>query len=107
MGEDQCPKGDCDRPAGFATDHEGIGFCFKHGGTSGNFIRNVATAELSLLLEEPVEIDPTQALLWCVALAAQDVRWLNNQIAGLRSPAHRPRTRERGSTAGTCSVTWA
>lgn len=29
-GEPQCPEDECERPAGFATDHEGAGHCRRH-----------------------------------------------------------------------------
>lgn len=38
-------------------------------------------AALAFILDEPMEIDPAQALLWCVTLTAQEVHWLDSQIA--------------------------
>lgn len=99
------PKGkrtECDRPAGFGTDHPGVGCCVLHGGNTSVQIGSgkVARAELSMLTDENVTfMDPAQALLWCVTLAAQDVRWLNSQIADLNSATIRPQTTERGYSA--------
>lgn len=103
-GEDACgayikkTRKWCDRPAGFGTDHEGLGPCRLHGGNLAPHIRSgvVANAELSLLVDEPVSIDPAQALLWCVTLAAQDIRWLNSRIAELETYRVRPKTTEQG-----------
>lgn len=78
----------CERPAGYGTDHIGLGKCNLHGGNLPAHIKGTANAELSLLVEEPVFMDPGQALLWCVSLAAQDIRWINMQIAAIDEDDH-------------------
>lgn len=79
---------ECERPAGYGTDHPGLGRCNLHGGNLPAHIKHQANAELSLLVEEPVHMDPNEALLWCVSLAAQDVRWINFQIASIEEHEH-------------------
>lgn len=71
----------CPKPAGFGTDHVGIGACRQHGGMLPNHQKSAWPAELALLVDEPVDVDPNQALLWCVTLTAQEIRWLDGQIA--------------------------
>jgi hypothetical protein len=44
---------------------------------------------LKTLLEEPQnDIDPSEALLWCVSLAAQELRWINERLLNVTEPTH-------------------
>lgn len=90
----------CDRPSGYGTDHPGLGRCNLHGGNLPGHIKHTANAELSMLVEEPVHMDPNQALLWCVSLAAQDIRWINAQIAELEQAQCVPLTTVSESGTG-------
>lgn len=40
-----------------------------------------AGAREAVLMGAPMDIDPFQALLWCVQIAAGEVEWFNGQIA--------------------------
>jgi hypothetical protein len=40
------------------------------------------------LLGEPTEVDPAEALLWCVALAKQEVTWIREQMEFVTEPTH-------------------
>jgi hypothetical protein len=89
--------GKCKRLAGFGTDHLGIGKCYRHGGAMESGLRAVAKTELRMLAGDPlVLVDPGEALLWCVTLAAQDLAWTNHMIMQLEKATHRPTTTETG-----------
>ncbi|GHE33317.1 hypothetical protein GCM10017673_40320 [Streptosporangium violaceochromogenes] len=76
----------CTQPAGWGTDHPGIGRCKLHGGSTPNHVtaarleqarRDVATYGL------PREIDPAAALLEEVHRTAGHVAWLAAKVAEL------------------------
>lgn len=79
----------CERPAGWGTDHAGIGPCKLHGGG----LPSVRTAALRTMIDMemkgdgnfganlPVDIHPTDALLELVKMTAGYVRWLNSKVA--------------------------
>jgi hypothetical protein len=94
-GEQKCGQpttgsngGPCARPAGFGTDHPGTGPCRRHGGGTARGIKRIASKELESLLGEPVDVDPSEALLFCVALASQEVKWIREQLAYVTEPTH-------------------
>lgn len=78
----------CPRPAGFATDHPGTGRCRRHGGSLKNGIKKVASAELAELLGDPADVDPGEALLYCVALASQELKWIRTRLGHVTEPTH-------------------
>lgn len=80
--------GPCPRPAGFGTDHPGTGRCRRHGGGKPNGIREIASEELSTLLGEPVDVDPFEALIFCVSLASQEVHWIRERLRDVTEPTH-------------------
>lgn len=72
-------EGTCTRPAGWGTDHPGIGHCKLHGGSTGTHttqaVRRRAEAEARAVLAElgvPAVDDPLAALL---KLAGQVLAW--------------------------------
>jgi hypothetical protein len=76
----------CTRPAGWGTDHPGIGKCKLHGGSTPNHNtaarneqarRDVATYGL------PIDIEPGLALLQEVHRTAGHVAWLGAKVAEL------------------------
>lgn len=87
-------EGTCTRPAGWGTDHPGVGTCKLHGGATPNGrkaahtkqVQQQAAKELAKLNVEPVE-DPLREL---AALAGQVVAWKNvmaekvNELTSLR-----------------------
>jgi hypothetical protein len=92
-GRDKCggrkrdgSGGVCTRPAGWGTDHPGIGKCKLHGGSTPNHKaaarvvqarRDVATYGL------PVDVEPGLALLQEVHRTAGHVAWLGAKVAEL------------------------
>lgn len=78
----------CRRAAGRGTDHLGIGRCDRHGGDSPAGIKAAGVNAASILLRtpvmgSPVDMDPSSALLWCVAIAAGEVQYLSAKVAEL------------------------
>lgn len=76
----------CTRPAGWGTDHPGIGRCKLHGGKTGSHraaaqreIARQAVATFGL----PIEIDPHQAVLGEVYRTAGAVAWLDDIVRNL------------------------
>lgn len=106
MSERRAPKlcgaktragGKCKRPAGAGTDHVGHGRCKLHGGSSPNGRKHAAREqahELALLLGDGISIEPHEALLKCVRLAAAEVGFFTARIEGLQleDVTVRPRT---------------
>jgi hypothetical protein len=76
-------KGLCTLPAGWGTNHYGIGNCKLHGGATPNGIKAAASEEYRNLLGKPMEINPLDALLWCIKIRAGEVHWLSQRMAEL------------------------
>lgn len=74
--------GKCKRPAGWGTEHSGVGRCKLHGGATPNHEKSAAMATARIMGEE-MDIEPHEALLWCVRLAAGEIKYATTQIAGL------------------------
>lgn len=75
--------GRCKRPAGWGTDHLGFGECSYHGGSTR--AGRVKAAKLAGRVEAqalgaPLNIDPYDALLWCVRIAAGEVKYLTERV---------------------------
>jgi hypothetical protein len=71
--------GKCRRSKGAGTDHPGIGHCALHGGTTPTQRLNSAK-QTAVLMGAPKEINPVDALYWCIKITAGEVEWLNEQI---------------------------
>lgn len=80
-------KGHCSFPAGWGTIHYGVGCCKLHGGGLPSHVKAAAKAEYRLLLGTPIEINPLDALLWCIKIRAGEVQWLSDRMAELTDPA--------------------
>jgi hypothetical protein len=78
--------GCCKRPAGWGTDHPGVGNCKLHGGSVRNS-RVAAAGELArqavITYGLPRDISPTEALLDEVHTTAGHVAWLRDRVAEL------------------------
>lgn len=76
----------CRMAAGFGTNHLGLGCCKHHGGASPTAIkaanRKIATKE-AVLLGAPREINPLDAIIWCIQIKAGEVQWLSEKIVDL------------------------
>lgn len=86
-GKKKQSEGTCTRPAGWGTQHQGVGRCKLHG---GNTPSHVAAAEQVMAEQaaarfglDMTEISGGQALLREVRRSASMVDWLALQVAGL------------------------
>lgn len=73
----------CQLPAGFGTDHIGYGRCKHHGGNTPSGAMHGGSAlvrDLMVLYGQPVEIQPSEALLQEVKRSAGHVQWLGDMI---------------------------
>ncbi|MGI5155791.1 hypothetical protein [Microbispora sp. CA-102843] len=74
----------CHRPAGWGTDHVGIGRCKLHGGSTpnhGTAARQEIARQAVVTYGLPREIDPAAALLEEVYRTAGHVAWLGAKVA--------------------------
>ena len=83
-------SGHCKRPAGWGTDHLGYGECSYHGGKTR--AGRVKAAKLAGRIEAqvmgaPIDIDPYDALLWCVRIAAGEVKYLSHRVHEIEADA--------------------
>jgi len=75
--------GKCGYPAGHGTDHVGFGRCRRHGGNSPNGRRYAY--QLEAIAQVPtmggdLEVEPTDALLYCVRREAGRQAWLRAML---------------------------
>ncbi|MBB4702217.1 hypothetical protein [Sphaerisporangium siamense] len=76
----------CRHPAGWGTDHVGIGHCRKHGGNTPNHVTAARAEEARRAVATyglPRTIDPAAALLEEVHRTAGHVTWLGEKVAEL------------------------
>jgi hypothetical protein len=71
--------GNCGLPAGFGTTHVGFGACKYHGGNVPNHIKK-AVKEKAVLMGAPIDINPLDALIWCIKLTAGEVAFCTQQL---------------------------
>jgi hypothetical protein len=72
----------CGRPAGWGTEHVGYGSCKLHGGCTPGAVAAAAKAQARHLAVE-LEMEPHDALLWCVRVAAGEVAYATRRIQEL------------------------
>lgn len=78
----------CKHPAGWGTDHNGIGACRKHGGTLPNHRRKaqvIKAQDAVVAFGLPRNINPVKAILEETQRTAGHVAWLGQQVASLKS----------------------
>lgn len=75
--------GVCQMPAGWGTNHYGNGCCKLHGGCTPNQIKAAAVEGYRTLFGTPMEINPLDALLWCIKITAGEVHWLSQKMSEL------------------------
>jgi hypothetical protein len=75
--------GKCTLAAGWGTNHPGIGSCKLHGGSVPNHIKSAIKEEYRILFGSPMEINPLEALIWCIKVRAGEVKWLSDRMAEL------------------------
>lgn len=72
----------CQRPAGWGTEHVGIGYCRYHGG-------NVPTHKLNSYRQDAIfmgaekDINPYDAIMWCIRMKAGEIEWLTERMQEL------------------------
>lgn len=54
-----------------------------HGGSVPNHIKNAARQIAGQMLGTPMDINPLDALLWCIKIKAGETKWLSEQMAEL------------------------
>lgn len=74
----------CRRPAGHGTEHPGFGNCKLHFGATPNGGVHAARLEAAALGEEH-DMAPHDALLWCVRIAAGEVRYFTQKVEQLEA----------------------
>lgn len=90
-GKKRQGSGTCTRPAGWGTDHPGIGRCKLHGGSTPNHRKHAARVEAEVLaqamrdelvasMDELVEIDYRDAVLIELSRSQAWVNWLNRLV---------------------------
>jgi hypothetical protein len=67
--------------AGLGTPHPGTGYCRFHGGNLPTQRKNAIVQEAVKFMGAPKEINPLDAIIWCIQLTAGEVEWLGEQIA--------------------------
>jgi len=77
-------KGKCQQPAGWGTNHYGIGTCRMHGGNMHTHVRAAAKNEYRKLLGKPIEVSPEEALMNCIKIRSGEVAWLSDAMAKLQ-----------------------
>jgi hypothetical protein len=75
--------GHCNMAAGWGTPHPGIGKCKFHGGSVPSHVKAAAKEEYRLLLGTPMEINPLDAIIWCIKIRAGEVQWLTDRMHDL------------------------
>lgn len=84
-------EGQCQRPAGWGTDHVGIGACKLHGGCLPNHAIAAAKKEAAAHTAiDGIPVDPATALLRCVHLAAGQVEYALRQLHALAAKSKSP-----------------
>lgn len=73
----------CQMAAGWGTSHLGFGNCKFHGGSMPNHVKAAAKNEMRVLLGKEMQINPLDAILWCIRIRAGEVRWLSEKMAEL------------------------
>lgn len=69
----------CKLPSGFGTEHPGIGRCKYHGGLVPTHQLNAAK-HAALFMGAPKDINPLDALIWCIHITAGEVEWLTERM---------------------------
>jgi len=73
----------CQSPAGWGTNHYGVGACRFHGGLLPNHVKAAAKNEYRKLLGIPIEVSPEEALMNCIKIRSGEVKWLSDAMAKL------------------------
>ncbi len=77
--------GKCTKTKGFGTSHPGTGRCKHHGGSTASG-EKAAAKEAATIMGEQLDVEPHEALLTGVRIAAGEVAYCSAQIAELELP---------------------
>jgi hypothetical protein len=72
---------ECKRVAGWGTTHIGIGRCHTHSGDTPALRKNAIVQEAAQFMGAPMDINPFDAIIWCIRITAGEVAWLSTKIA--------------------------
>jgi|SRR5215472_7142785 len=72
---------ECRRGAGWGTNHIGIGRCKTHMGNTKPHRANAIKQEAMNFMGAPKDINPLDAIVWCIRITAGEVEWLSTEIA--------------------------
>jgi len=70
----------CKNRAGAGTNHVGQGHCRWHGGNLPTVRKAILAAE-ARLMGCPIDMNPVEAMIWCIRMTAGEIKWLSDQIA--------------------------
>jgi hypothetical protein len=73
-------EGVCQRPAGWGTTHPGLGKCRNHGGSVATHAASAARHQAVEFMGAPKDINPMDAIIWCIRVTAGEVEWLGNEL---------------------------
>lgn len=76
--------GICRQPAGLGTTHPGIGKCKFHGGHLPTHVAHAAKQQ-AIFLGAPKDINPVEAMMWCIRITAGEVEWFTEQLHEIES----------------------
>jgi len=81
----------CTLAAGWGTPHPGTGACKYHGGCVPNHVKKAAVEaageEYRELLGTEQEMNPYEAIMWCIKIRAGEIQWLSGQMKELDEKA--------------------
>jgi hypothetical protein len=67
--------------AGWGTGHLGTGRCKWHKGNNKNGRKAAISQEAAVFMGAPKDMNPIDAITWCIRITAGEVEWLSQQIA--------------------------
>jgi hypothetical protein len=77
--------GKCKKQKGWGTEHLGTGKCKLHGGNTSSG-QAAAAKEAAVIMGQALDIEPHDALLTCVRIAAGEVAYCTTMIGDLEKP---------------------
>jgi len=77
----------CRKRAGWGTSHPGTGRCKHHGGSTVNHKAAAARQVAHEFLGTPRDMNPFDAILWCIKIRAGEIEWLSQRMAELDKEA--------------------
>lgn len=73
----------CQRPAGWGTSHLGTGRCRTHAGNSPTARAAALKKHAIQFMGAPKDINPFDAIIWCIKITAGEIEFLSMEIAKL------------------------